>query len=906
MKTIKNKLKGKRNGVMLGLLLFIIFSSFGFYQIYASTPRATVVSYGTGSSSGLTTGQLLEVKTSGFSKEAYLEYTYENKMETEYRYDIFQGSETNRSNNWIYVFDHNRSYEYHVGTYNKYVETNQTKTYTDKFFAWRYAEWGRGTITITVTDVNPESSTHTLTASTTVNGLGLPNLSRDINAGIGTMIKGKGEIEIRNLMATGGMPKFSKSGVTVIESHIEKFEPKSLPSGMTTRTAGQYGQNGFVGNDYYITATESGVARIHIGEKRSIIGDNFYQNGFQVFRWDYGHPEGDFDIYIFDHEPSISSGLKTITLTDTIQGVTYTCGYESYTATKDGQEIVFGEKEGTDGFLIPGKDYLVEMVKRVNGKDARYMMKATTRGTSYITYDFNGVTPKDDGPLGRVVPYKGGSLRDKVISAKGYDFLGWNSEPDGTGINYSQEIVDQEYLTVYAQWKKRFYDANVTLELDGQPYQDATVDFYQNGKKIYELKNDAGSNVYKVSHIEFSTYAENDGAYDIYINDVDSENDFIMTGDEVDGTLVSQNIYCFKGKVEITNNSLVWSNQKVVFNKLGKEYTAIYNPDTTQYEYMFVYGTATPNDGPYQVHVSDKFIQNGNKAIELTITNEVIKNKVELSYYSANIIVKKDSVAWPGRTVTLRQNGIIMLTLTYNATTGKYENEGILDFGQSYDLYIEGTNSSENVNVAIDRSNKNPVLEYYTVSFKDTVDTTKAFNTQVILSGDTARKPSSPVMEGNTFSYWATQQDGSGDKYFQSGLTTTPTITSKTDIWAIWVQPSMKIGSYIRCNANGTDNSKGLYYRLGNVAILGYPGATGKNPIRTIELEITQGSGTITVNSPGSYKVEGNDTKKIVIMLPSGASMSGAEDFIKKNIVVKPNANETKHEITARIFGVTG
>lgn len=905
MKEKKTKKKISKCTLCISACIAIVLTVFFAFQIKAATPSAQIVFYSTGNRDGeLTTSQLLEVKTTNFDKAAYLEYTYNNEMQSEYRSNAFFGSDTKYMDEVIYVFSSNRTYEYNNSMKNLQVKTHETKTFTSPFFAWGNGEWGRGDIYVTVKDTNPESSTYGKEAKASTGGLGLPNLSRDMNAGIGTMIKGDTS-EIRNIMSTAGTPMLEDAGqFHYIRSHIEKFQEKTIPEGMTIRKEDIYNPStgDYLDKWYYVTANNSGLATIAITHKRNVKTDIFYNNYNSLLRWDYGHPSGVFDFYVFDHKPTIKPSLKTLTLSDTIQGVTYSLGSESYTCSKDNEEIVFG-KNDKDGFLMTGKEYRIEMSKRVNGKNARVMMQASTSDRSYVTLDYNGVQPIGSASSTLTIPYNYQNLSSETISALGYDFKGWNSEPDGSGINYSQDIVDREYLTVYAQWSKRYYEAEVLLNLDNQPYQDATVALYQNGKQMYALAPQVGTNSYKVSGVEYSKYAENDGAYDVYINGADSDEDFIITGAEQNLKLISQAIHCYKARVKLTNDGAIWGNQKVVLNKLGKEYEMTFNATNNQYEYMFIYSTSNPKDGPYAVYVNNKLIQNETIIIEINMSNDVSTNEVTLPFYKAFVDIKKDNVVWSQPTITLRQKEVIKTTMKYNADLKRYETEDIIDFGQNYDVYVEGTNSKENVGKSINVTNSSAEIIYYSVTFKDA---NKVYNTQNLMSGDTARKPSTPTMDGNTFSYWASKEDGSGTKYFQSGLTTTDAITKTTNIYAIWVTPSLKLGTYVRCTSTGVNNSKGSYYRLGNIAILGFPGASGKTPIRTAEITITKGSGTVSVNTPGSYTITGNNTTKVTIKFANGVSMAAAEDFLKKNVVIAPSTSQRPHGIKVRVFGVTG
>lgn len=64
------------------------------------------------------------------------------------------------------------------------------------------------------------------------------------------------------------------------------------------------------------------------------------------------------------------------------------------------------------------------------------------------------------------------TLTANAFERSGYDFIGWNTESDGSGISYTDEqevayasVTDGEIITLYAQWfDKSYFDNTTELE----------------------------------------------------------------------------------------------------------------------------------------------------------------------------------------------------------------------------------------------------------------------------------------------------------------------------------------------------------------------------------------------------------------------------------------------------------
>ena len=117
-----------------------------------------------------------------------------------------------------------------------------------------------------------------------------------------------------------------------------------------------------------------------------------------------------------------------------------------------------------------------------------FYCKAEPVKTYTVTYDLNGGTgtvPKDDGEyrLNEEVTVKGGD----DLKKDGYEFTGWNTKEDGTGIAYaiSDTFEITKDTTLYAQWKAKEYSYTVKYYKDSELLDTVTSDVtYEQGAQI--------------------------------------------------------------------------------------------------------------------------------------------------------------------------------------------------------------------------------------------------------------------------------------------------------------------------------------------------------------------------------------------------------------------------------------
>lgn len=127
-----------------------------------------------------------------------------------------------------------------------------------------------------------------------------------------------------------------------------------------------------------------------------------------------------------------------------------------------------------------------------------------------ITYDANGgINPPDayDGVKGDTYSI----AQPGDMSYEGYDFVGWNTEEDGSGTAYTagKEITLESDLTLYAQWTKKVANYTIKYYLDevettAPPYEGApTSGSDQIGNEVkpeFKAEFTDGSTIYKLDN----------------------------------------------------------------------------------------------------------------------------------------------------------------------------------------------------------------------------------------------------------------------------------------------------------------------------------------------------------------------------------------------------------------------
>ena len=131
--------------------------------------------------------------------------------------------------------------------------------------------------------------------------------------------------------------------------------------------------------------------------------------------------------------------------------------------------------------------YLYTKVTDNAGNRATHIQKSNPYIVNYsVTYDANGGTGLM--PIDTVSYSSSYTTRANAFTRTGYDFVGWNESPDGTGTDWTSYIgkpLNWSYnksITLYAQWKPKTYTVTYnanggtgSMEVDTISYNDSYI-----------------------------------------------------------------------------------------------------------------------------------------------------------------------------------------------------------------------------------------------------------------------------------------------------------------------------------------------------------------------------------------------------------------------------------------------
>ena len=141
------------------------------------------------------------------------------------------------------------------------------------------------------------------------------------------------------------------------------------------------------------------------------------------------------------------------------------------TANTDPDMIFVGWKLDRNGIVYQPGDHVPVQWPRTMIFTAQW---AKTEDVVYLRYHPNGGTPEDIYPNDSGFPYKknataavwdnAGTDGTTWFSRTGYAFIGWNTEPDGSGTAYAPDshiVLTAPVTTLYAQWRRTSYTLSV-------------------------------------------------------------------------------------------------------------------------------------------------------------------------------------------------------------------------------------------------------------------------------------------------------------------------------------------------------------------------------------------------------------------------------------------------------------
>ena len=100
-------------------------------------------------------------------------------------------------------------------------------------------------------------------------------------------------------------------------------------------------------------------------------------------------------------------------------------------------------------------------------KNTEYTVRYEPNGGAENAYDDPGLYQTNDSV----------AVKGNMFTREGYEFAGWNTEPDGSGTPYQSGdkiTIEKANVTLYAQWTPKTYEVKYHLNYDGSPTDPAT------------------------------------------------------------------------------------------------------------------------------------------------------------------------------------------------------------------------------------------------------------------------------------------------------------------------------------------------------------------------------------------------------------------------------------------------
>ena len=142
------------------------------------------------------------------------------------------------------------------------------------------------------------------------------------------------------------------------------------------------------------------------------------------------------------------------------------------TENSDPDKIFVGWKLDRNGIVYHGGDHVPVHWPRVMVFVAQWTDK---EDVVYLRYDPNGGTPENMYPNESGFPYMKNATaavwnniltnNEPYFTRAGYTFIGWNTEPDGSGKTYAPDstiVLTEPITTLYAQWEHNHFTVSLT------------------------------------------------------------------------------------------------------------------------------------------------------------------------------------------------------------------------------------------------------------------------------------------------------------------------------------------------------------------------------------------------------------------------------------------------------------
>jgi hypothetical protein len=276
-------------------------------------------------------------------------------------------------------------------------------------------------------------------------------------------------------------------------------------------------------------------------------------------------------------------------------------------------------------------------------------------------------------------------------------------------------------------------------------------------------------------------------------------------------------------------------------------------------------------------------------------------------YYEAAVAVTRDDDPWMDTRVELWRGGALAYALGYDAIADAYREPHARKYDEdSYDVRVSGSISGADTGVKVtEASPKPPAIAYFLVKYDDK---NSDYLTQTVRAGLTAAEPTPPYHAGSTFKGWytnATPSDTDPAYVFATA------VNDHLDLFAVYDIPAVVIGGYVKCDADGTQNGSGGYYRMMNLTVRGFR-PTG-TPINSVTLTVENSViAFYPLDSTDNYEVlnsidaaTGNGSLSVIFTGAGGLTMNEVQQFLRTNVIVQVKDTGLKHRMRVTVYGMT-
>ena len=484
--------------------------------------------------------------------------------------------------------------------------------------------------------------------------------------------------------------------------------------------------------------------------------------------------------------------------------------------------------------------------------------------------------------------------------------------------------VDCDKESIKVNQTVYYASADLTVKLDDTTTTSlGDIVLRKNGAEIYRIKSTTGLYSGSFSCVYYPL--------DIFLETIDTSFDLTDTQNGV-----VQDIDYYTMEITLADDA-PWTNAYIALKDpngitVAEPEFSKTNGNSTVYE-RIMQKNATPM-GVYEVYVND--VDSGHSVAAVST-----KRKSTVEYYSSKITMH--TVLTEAEIIA--SNGINNINYEKDAETNAtnkllvYSADHILkrtDISgeeMSYELTIGSVvDTNTNLVSSIDKNKDFDLEEIRYHNSSNTSPTGEGTELDEIMKRQYVRKNGLiPKYNGGaarnsyTFGFWSQKKwspkenVSSCPEYDYS----TP-VTADMDLYAVYLEPDVKIGDLVYTDVNGNIGGNGQYYRMGNLAISGFEKSEdaigfiyltvantdkiillNKNSIFN-NLTVKNGSTAVNLGTGASISFAPNSFgDKIAILFKKPVSMAKAQDFLQNCVVVNPKAN-VEHTLEIMVTDAAG